>query len=208
VEDLGLDESSRARFERFRERLFSKMDVPFKGDVLDVGCMDGRVASGMAQTAKSVTGLDIVDYPAWQTLARDNLRFVAADAQRLPFDDASFDLVIAFAMLHHAESPTRIIREMVRVKRPNGRAIIIEPNRCNPMTWLHLTLLSDHDHFETKPFERLVERVAPIREFRQFEIHLWPTDDTRTRTRLERLEDGLQRSALWKPFVLFNLAVV
>jgi ubiquinone/menaquinone biosynthesis C-methylase UbiE len=208
VEDLlDLDPAARERLARFRERLLAKIDVPFAGDVLDIGCMDGRVASGMAQTARSVTGLDIAPSPVWEHLTRDNLHFVAADAQQLPFEDASFDLVVAGSMLHHAASPTRIIREMVRVRRPGGTLVIIEPNRRNPMTWVHLTLMSDHDHFETKAFVRLVERIVPIRRFHQFELHLWPTDDPALRATLERLEDGLERSPLWKPFVLFNVAI-
>lgn len=207
-EDLAFaDEASRARFERFRERLLEKIAVPFRGDVLDVGCMDGRVSSGIARTARSVTGVDIAPSPIWNTLERDGLRFVTADAQRLPFEDASFDLVIAGSMLHHASSPTRVIREMARVRRPGGTLVIIEPNRRNPLTWLHLTLLSDHDHFETHAFRRLVERIVPIRGFRQFELHLWPTDDRALRTGLERIEDRLEGSAFWKPFVLFNVAL-
>jgi SAM-dependent methyltransferase len=190
VDDLlDLDPAARERLARFRERLLTKIDVPFAGDVLDIGCMDGRVASGMAQTARSVTGLDIAPSPVWEHLTRDNLHFVAADAQQLPFEDASFDLVMA------------------RVRRPGATLVIIEPNRRNPMTWVHLTLLSDHDHFETKAFVRLVERIVPIRRFHQFELHLWPTDDPALRATLERLEDGLERSPFWKPFVLFNVAI-
>lgn len=206
-EDLALEGSSRVRFERFRERLLAKIAVPFAGDVLDVGCMDGRVSSGIARTARSVTGVDIAPSPVWETLRRDGLRFLCADAQRLPLEDASFDLVIAGSMLHHASSPTRVIREMLRVMRPGGTLVLIEPNRRNPMTWIHLTLFSDHDHFETQAFRRLVERVVPIRAFHQFELHLWPTDDERLRRGLEHVEDRLDRAPLWKPFILFNVAV-
>jgi SAM-dependent methyltransferase len=115
--------------------------------------------------------------------------------------------VIAMAMLHHTASPTRVIRERVRVRRPGGTLVIVEPNRLNPLSWVHLTLLGDHDHFRTRDFQRLVDRVVPIKEFRQFELHLWPTDDSALRDRLERIEDALDRHPLWKPFILFNLVL-
>jgi ubiquinone/menaquinone biosynthesis C-methylase UbiE len=202
-----LDPRAEERFQRFRDRLFAKIGVPFTGDVLDVGCMDGRIAAGYAPSARSVVGLDIVEHGAWKSLATDNLRYITGDAQHLPFADASFDTVVANAMLHHVESPTRVLREMVRVRRPGGRLVIVEPNRLNPICWVHLTLLSDHDHFRTKDFIRLVDRIVPIKEFRQFELHLWPTDDAALRARLERVEDALDRSPAWKPFVLFNLVI-
>jgi ubiquinone/menaquinone biosynthesis C-methylase UbiE len=204
---VELDQQDRARYERFRDRLRAKLGVEISGDVLDIGCMDGRNTASYADDARSVVGLDIVEHPAWAALERDNLRYVAADAQHLPFPDASFDLVIAMAMLHHAASPTRVLREMIRVRRPGGRLVIVEPNRLNPLSWVHLTLFGDHDHFRTKDFIRFVDRVVPIKEFRQFELHLWPTDDEDLRERLERIEDELDEQPLWRPFILFNVAV-
>jgi SAM-dependent methyltransferase len=204
---VTLDHSARVRYERFRDRLRGKLGVASSGDVLDVGCMDGRNTAGYATEARSVVGLDIVEHPAWAALERPNLRYVTGDAEHLPFPDGSFDLVMAMAMLHHTPSPTKVIREMARVRRPGGTLVIVEPNRLNPLSWVHLTLLGDHDHFRTKDFVRLVERVVSIKAFRQFELHLWPTDDSSLRDRLERIEDALDRNPLWKPFILFNVAL-
>jgi SAM-dependent methyltransferase len=204
---VTLDARARVRYERFRDRLRAKAGTPIQGDVLDVGCMDGRNTASYAADARSVVGVDIVEHPAWRTLEGNNLRYVAADAQALPFEDASFDVVIAMAMLHHAASPTAVLREMLRVRRPRGTLVVVEPNRLNPLSWLHLTLLSNHDHFRTNDFIRLVDRVVPIKEFRQFELHLWPTDDPRLRERLERIEDALDHAPWWRPFILFNVAI-
>jgi SAM-dependent methyltransferase len=203
-----IDDRAQARLDRFLARFVERLAVRFEGDVLDIGCMDGRMTSAYPRTARSITGLDIVPHGAWKSLQRDGLDFVAGDAQQLPFDNASFDLVVANAMLHHVPSPTRVIREMLRVRRPGGRIVIIEPNRLNPMTWVHLTLLDDHDHFRTKDFIALVDRIVPILEFRQFEAHLWPTDADGLRDRLERLDDELSASAWWRPFILWNVAVL
>ena len=205
--NIELDERARVRYERFRDRLRTKLGVRVAGDVLDIGCMDGRNTAAYAAEARSVVGLDIAAHPAWEALAGENLRYVEGDAQNLPFDDGTFDLVFATAMLHHTASPTRVLREMVRVRRPRGTLVIVEPNRLNPLSWLHLTLLGEHDHFRTSDFIRLVDRVVPIKEFRRFELHLWPTNDAALRDRLERIEDALDQSPLWQPFILFNVAI-
>ena len=43
-----------------------------------------------------------------------------ADAESLPFPDASFDLVYSWGVIHHSEHPDRIIREILRVLKPGG----------------------------------------------------------------------------------------
>lgn len=53
-----------------------------------------------------------------------------ADVERLPFDDASFDLVVGHAFLHHIPDVDHALREIVRVLRPGGTfAICGEPTR-------------------------------------------------------------------------------
>ena len=55
-------------------------------------------------------------FPVWQ----DRARTVAAFGERLPFDDASFDVVLCDNVVDHAESPRRIVEEIARVLRPGG----------------------------------------------------------------------------------------
>ena len=195
------------RRRRFQDRFLQQLDVEIAGDVLDVGCMDGRFTARFAERARSVVGLDIVPHTIWERLRGPNLRFVVGDAQRLPFADASFDVVLAVAMLHHTASPISVIREMARVRRPGGTLVMVEPNRLNPVTWLHLTLFSDHDHFRTKPFIRLVDRVLPIQRFHRFEAHLWPPGDGPLLRALERMDDALGGTRWWRPFALWNVVL-
>ncbi|MDX2145689.1 MAG: class I SAM-dependent methyltransferase [Rhodospirillaceae bacterium] len=52
---------------------------------------------------------------------------VVNDAQALPFVDSSFDNIVMFDVLHHLEFPVKFFREAVRVLRPGGRVIMVEP---------------------------------------------------------------------------------
>ena len=53
-----------------------------------------------------------------------------ADAERLPFDDASFDVVVGHAVIHHVPDVELAFREVLRVLRPGGRFVIAgEPTR-------------------------------------------------------------------------------
>lgn len=60
-----------------------------------------------------------------------DLRVRVADAERLPYDDGSFDLVTGHAFLHHIPDPAASLREMLRVVRPGGAVLIAgEPTRA------------------------------------------------------------------------------
>jgi demethylmenaquinone methyltransferase/2-methoxy-6-polyprenyl-1,4-benzoquinol methylase len=66
--------------------------------------------------------------------AADRVRFVEADAQRLPFPDDSFGLTVVAFGLRNVTDTDRGIAEMVRVTRPGGRVAILEFSR--PRHWL------------------------------------------------------------------------
>ncbi|MDB5098085.1 MAG: ycgJ 1 [Cyanobacteria bacterium RYN_339] len=101
------------------------IDSGFQGDrALDVGTGSGRVAQELAATYREVVGIDrTVDRAA----PHPGVTFLAMDAERLDFPDASFDLVSISWALHHLENPTAVLLEMERVLKPGGRFLITEP---------------------------------------------------------------------------------
>ena len=90
--------------------------------ILDVGCGPGYVSTAAAERGAIPTGVDFSkEMIAIARRMFPQLQFRQGDAQDLPFDDASFDRVIAnFALLHVAE-PERAFMDANRVLKPGGR---------------------------------------------------------------------------------------
>jgi ubiquinone/menaquinone biosynthesis C-methylase UbiE len=67
-----------------------------------------------------------------------------ADAEALPFDDNSFDVVYSWGVLHHSPDTPRALREVHRVLRPGGRARVMIYHKYSPvgyMLWARYALL-------------------------------------------------------------------
>jgi ubiquinone/menaquinone biosynthesis C-methylase UbiE len=98
--------------------------------VLEVATGPGYVALALATVAREVIGVDLTAAPLAiaerfrQERGMTNVRFESADAKQLPFDDASFDVVVCRLALHHFPQPALVLREMVRVCRPGGTVAV------------------------------------------------------------------------------------
>ena len=101
-------------------------------DVLDVACGEAYGTAALAQVAHTIVGLDC-DLATMSRNDRDfaaaNLTFVCADAVRLPFADASFDVVVSFETIEHLVQQRVFIQEISRVLRPCGVLIASSPDR-------------------------------------------------------------------------------
>ncbi|MDQ3170842.1 MAG: class I SAM-dependent methyltransferase [Acidobacteriota bacterium] len=117
--------------------------VPFDGmkgkKVLDVGCGAGVDLLRFARGGAVCTGVDIS--PSAIELARRNAEYQkldvdlrVADAEDLPFDEGTFDLVFAHGVIQYSSSTQRVVDECRRVLKPGGEAIFQAYNRHS---WLN-----------------------------------------------------------------------
>jgi ubiquinone biosynthesis O-methyltransferase len=125
--------------ERIEQDLVLAFAGPLAGKrVLDVGCGDGAYALSAAERGAQVVGVDTsreMLEAARERAASKGLEIDLreGDVQRLPFDDASFDIVLAVTVLCFVEDATEATREMARVLSPGGRIVIGELGRFS--TW-------------------------------------------------------------------------
>lgn len=101
--------------------------------MLDIACGPGAFALAIAPRVQWVRGVDLT--PEMLRRARAfqaekqilNAAFVRGDAEQLPFSASSFDLVSCQCSFHHMPKPQLVLREMVRVAKPAGRLLVIDP---------------------------------------------------------------------------------
>lgn len=87
--------------------------------VLDLGCRDGALTRFFA-SGNHVVGVD-VDREALAEATRLGIETVWADVEEpLPFEDATFDVVVTAELLEHLREPEAVVAEAVRVLRPGG----------------------------------------------------------------------------------------
>lgn len=141
-------------------------DLPH-GRLLDVGCGTGYILNLARRLGFEVRGAD----PSGGMLAKAVKQYgfppgtlVQAPAETLPFEDESFDVVLATGVLVHLPNPEKAVTEMARVARKGGLIRIIDhdqPRRKNlatPLAFLFLQLSGDilHDYaYYFKKFAKL-----------------------------------------------------
>jgi demethylmenaquinone methyltransferase/2-methoxy-6-polyprenyl-1,4-benzoquinol methylase len=128
---------------RWRRFLVERVNVPPGSRVLDVATGTGLVARELASRRFEVVGLDqsaAMIRRGVEAVAADGLeeriRFVAAQAQRLPFEDEAFDALTFTYLLRYVDDPAATLRELTRVVRPGGVMASLEFHVPRD-PWLH-----------------------------------------------------------------------
>jgi ubiquinone/menaquinone biosynthesis C-methylase UbiE len=98
--------------------------------VLEVGCGLGTDGAQFAKAGANYTGIDLTDAAIELAKRRFELfqlpgAFRVADAEHLDFPDNSFDLVYSHGVLHHTPDTAAAVREIHRVLRPGGKALVM-----------------------------------------------------------------------------------
>jgi ubiquinone/menaquinone biosynthesis C-methylase UbiE len=101
--------------------------------ILDVGCAGGKTLLGLLTydaRPENLFGVDLLEDRVEEARAlAPQLHFERADARSLPFDDAAFDLVLAFTLFSSIgshEIRSEVAAEMLRVLQPTGAALVYD----------------------------------------------------------------------------------
>jgi len=129
---------------------------PSGGDILEIGCGDGRLTGELLGISDTLLGMD--PDPGSISQARDLLengvKLVLGSGEDIPFPDDSFDTAVFSFSLHH-QDPFKALEEARRVLRPDGRILVLEPVERSIITMLFTFL-----HDESRKYERAEAAIA------------------------------------------------
>jgi ubiquinone/menaquinone biosynthesis C-methylase UbiE len=127
--DAWVDGSFSGQYAAFKSCVLRLIEADDK--VLEVGTGTGSIALAIGETGPEVMGIDIspemvaVAMDKLKAAAGANVRFQVSDAYSLPFEDGTFDKVVAVNALQTMKEPQRAVSESLRVLKDGGEAICI-----------------------------------------------------------------------------------
>jgi ubiquinone/menaquinone biosynthesis C-methylase UbiE len=143
--------------------------------VLDIGCGTGTLAVRYLYPlpqVKSIVGLDMSENmigKAREKAEKWNLSpkvtFTLGDAENLPFEDNSFDIVTCCNSFHHYPHQDQAVREMHRVLAERGRLMLVDGCRDNPVGFfvfdICVTRVENHvHHCSAERFKELMTKAG------------------------------------------------
>jgi SAM-dependent methyltransferase len=134
-----------ARTRPLRRYLYRKVGLRQRRSILDAGCGTGIITREIARgTGGHVRGVDIDEAMVSRASAACvEVEFIQADVGDLPFDDASFDLVVSHFLFMWVRDQGRALAEMVRVLEPGGVVLAcVEPDYGGRLEFPENLLLS------------------------------------------------------------------
>lgn len=136
---MGTLKKGKEWMENFRSEMVCQLAGEVSGRrVLDVGCQYGLFSFYLADRGARVTGMDISR--KWVERCRRTARekypdrkieFVVGDAQELPFDSESFDVVVCTEVVEHVDYAGDVLSEIHRVLVPGGVLVLGTPNTAS-----------------------------------------------------------------------------
>jgi len=152
-----------------------------KGRILENGCGVGMYVEHVSLLEGTVIGLEY-DFERAAEARQNSLHILNAAGESLPLPSGTFDLVLSHEVLEHVQDDRAAIREMIRVLKPGGRAVIFCPNRGYPFE-THGVYWKGKYHFGNKLFVNYLPRV--LRDKLAPHVRVYAKRD------LQKLFDGL-----------------
>lgn len=128
---------------------------------LDVGCGSGAAMEFLKSKGFEVCGVDMSE-DALAFCRQKNLDVVHGFADRIPYDDKTFDIVLALDVLEHLDRPQDAIREIERILKPGGLFIASVPAHQSLWSY-HDELLHHRMRYNKTSFKNLFDGILPVK---------------------------------------------
>jgi SAM-dependent methyltransferase len=171
----------RAGQQRRLEMILCAAGERVRGSVLENGCGVGMYVGHLSKSGGRVFGLEY-DFERAAEAGQRSPGIINAAGEHLPYPTASFDLILSHEVLEHVADDGQAAREIVRVLKPGGRAVIFVPNRGYPFE-THGIFWRGKYYFGNKPLVNYLPRAWRNR--------LAPHVRVYSRSDLQKLFEGL-----------------
>lgn len=132
----------RYRYHYHLPKLFRRMGSGAGRRLLEVGCGIGIDTVSLARRGYQVTAVDLTESAI--EIARKRavvegleIDYRTGDGESLDFDEATFDVVYSFGVIHHTPDMEKAVREIHRVLKPGGRAYVMVYARHSLVNFIH-----------------------------------------------------------------------
>lgn len=112
-------------------------------EILDYGCGPGTFLIKLSKLTKAnLKGVDISEEfikeskSNFEKLNINNIAVEKVSPEKLPFKDQHFDLIFIIDVIHHLDDIQKNLSEIKRVLKKDGKLIIYEPNKLNPLIFI------------------------------------------------------------------------
>lgn len=146
----------RAGQQRRLEMILKAAGERIRGRILENGCGVGMYVEHLSPFGGIIVGLEY-DFERAAEARLRSPHILNAAGETLPFPSSTFDLVLSHEVIEHVQDDRAAIREMIRVLRPGGRAVIFCPNRGYPFE-THGIYWQGRYHFGNKLFVNYLPR--------------------------------------------------
>jgi demethylmenaquinone methyltransferase/2-methoxy-6-polyprenyl-1,4-benzoquinol methylase len=159
---------------KFRQLALQGLTLTPNTSILDLCCGEGQTTRYLVQFSDQVIGLDASPTALkWAKKAVSEANYVEGLAEKLPFEDNTFDLVHTSVALHEmtSEQLKQIFQEVYRTLKPNGVFTFIDLHSpTNPLFWPSLAVFMAL--FETETAWKLIKMdlVTQLKDFAFREI--------------------------------------
>lgn len=163
----------RAGQQRRLEMILKAAGERIRGRILENGCGVGMYVEHLSPFGGTVIGLEY-DFERAAEARLRSPHILNAAGETLPFPSSTFDLILSHEVIEHVQDDRAAIREMIRVLRPGGRAVIFCPNRGYPFE-THGIYWQGRYHFGNKLFVNYLPRF--LRDKLAPHVRVYSTQD-------------------------------
>jgi ubiquinone/menaquinone biosynthesis C-methylase UbiE len=152
------------------DRIIEAAQISGDERVLDLGCGPGILTEAVAPFSQEVIAFDLTPEMVDQTRQRcekrgfKNVTLMLGEAENLPFDNSTFDIIVTRLTIHHFLDPSTAISNMVRVLKPKGKIVVadIVSSENSNESDLHnaLEILRDPSHSKMLSIPELKKEIS------------------------------------------------